>query len=457
MDFTRELLPGVRLVQLRRLGDLRGNFVKTYARSVFDANGEPFDLREEFYSFSHKDVIRGMHFQRPPHDHVKLVYCPVGAVLDVLVDLRPGASQGQVANVVLSADDPAILVIPKGVAHGFKALRDDSLMIYKTSTEHAPSHDAGIRWGQLRIRLGLRAPDRLGPRPDASPARRLPRGGPAMRIFLTGGTGFVGSHVLGQALEAGHDVVALRRPGSLPRVALGREPTWIDGALDADHATALKEVDVLVHLAAHTPNPPYDSLSRCLYWNVFAPIALAEQALAAGVRKFIVAGSCFEYGRSARRSSTVGIDTPLEPDLSYPTSKAAATLAFEGFAREKAVSMKVLRLFQVFGEGEQATRLWPSMRRAALEGRDFPMSPGQQVRDFTPVQFVARRFVEALDFAGVVAGQPVVEHVATGQPQSLLEFSAHWWREWNATGRLLPGAVDYRPNEIMSLASRDSR
>jgi len=146
MQFSVELLPGAPLVKLRRIGDLRGSFVKTYARSIFESHGEAFDLREEFYSVSHKDVIRGMHFQLPPHDHVKLVYCPVGAVLDVLVDLRPGPGAGRVATTVLGADEPAILVIPKGVAHGFKALRDESLMVYKTSTEHAPSHDAGIRW-----------------------------------------------------------------------------------------------------------------------------------------------------------------------------------------------------------------------------------------------------------------------------------------------------------------------
>jgi dTDP-4-dehydrorhamnose 3,5-epimerase-like enzyme len=89
---------------------------------------------------------------------VKLVYCPVGAVLDVLVDLRRGAGQGRVASLVLSEDEPSILVIPKGVAHGFKALRDNSLMVYKTSTEHAPSHDAGIRWDSFGFDWGVKTP-----------------------------------------------------------------------------------------------------------------------------------------------------------------------------------------------------------------------------------------------------------------------------------------------------------
>ena len=158
MQFDPDLLPGVRHIRLRKLGDMRGSFVKTYARSVFDQNEVAFDLREEFYSFSRKDVIRGMHFQLPPHDHVKLVYCPAGAVLDVLVDLRSGAGQGKVASVLLSGEEPSLLVIPRGVAHGFKSLSDDSLMVYKTSTEHAPSHDAGICWDSFGFDWGVDHP-----------------------------------------------------------------------------------------------------------------------------------------------------------------------------------------------------------------------------------------------------------------------------------------------------------
>ena len=149
MEFTRELLPGARLMSLKKFSDQRGIFVKTFSRSVFEEYGAAFEFSEEFYSSSRKDVVRGMHFQKPPYDHVKLVYCAAGAVLDVLVDLRRGPGQGRVANVLLSADEPAILVIPSGIAHGFKSLQDDSLMVYKTSTEYSPSHDAGVLWDSI--------------------------------------------------------------------------------------------------------------------------------------------------------------------------------------------------------------------------------------------------------------------------------------------------------------------
>jgi dTDP-4-dehydrorhamnose 3,5-epimerase len=170
MDFGKELLPGVQHVSLRRFQDDRGTFVKTYSRQLFDANGAPFDLREEFYSFSRKDVVRGMHFQVPPHDHVKIVYCAAGAVLDVLVDLRGGPGQGAVASVVLRGDEPSLLVIPKGIAHGFKSLADDSLMIYKTSTEHSPAHDKGIRWDSFGFDWGVDSPPVLSARDAAHPA-----------------------------------------------------------------------------------------------------------------------------------------------------------------------------------------------------------------------------------------------------------------------------------------------
>lgn len=277
-----------------------------------------------------------------------------------------------------------------------------------------------------------------------------------MKLFVTGGTGFVGTHFLQQALARGHEIVAQRRPGSQPRLPLVKQPVWVDRPLDANFEDVLAGCDTLVHLASHTPNPPYAPLDECLYWNVYASLKLARQAHTTGIGQFLVAGSCFEYGLAADNRTPISTDTPLQPTLSYPTSKAAASIAFEGFARESAVKLKNLRIFQVYGEGEGEKRFWPSLREAALAGRDFPMSPGEQVRDFIAVEEVARQFCEHLDFSSAVAGQPEIHHVASGQPQTLLAFAEFWWKQWQATGRLQPGAVPYRHNEIMRLVQRSS-
>ena len=146
MNLPKELLPGAFQIPLGQFSDIRGVFVKTYLASALAKFGITFELREEFYSVSSKNVIRGMHFHLPPHDHEKIVYCPAGEALDVLLDLRVGPHFGKARTVILAPEEPSIIFIPKGVAHGFKALQDDTLMIYKTSAEYTPSHDCGIRF-----------------------------------------------------------------------------------------------------------------------------------------------------------------------------------------------------------------------------------------------------------------------------------------------------------------------
>ena len=150
MTIIEQPLPGVCLIEPKIFKDGRGDFVKTFHAGIFQDFGIAFQPVEEFFSTSRLGVLRGMHFQLPPHDHAKLVYCVRGRVLDVLVDLRTGQpTYGQVAAAELSRENSRLFYIPTGIAHGFLALEEDSVMVYKTSTVHAPSHDAGIRWDSL--------------------------------------------------------------------------------------------------------------------------------------------------------------------------------------------------------------------------------------------------------------------------------------------------------------------
>lgn len=158
MEIVAELLPGCFLLQPKCFEDHRGVFVKTYHEDLCAALGVNLDICEEFYSISHKNVVRGMHFQLPPHDHNKLVYCTHGAVRDVLLDLRRGDSYGRGASAEISGSNNQIIFIPKGVAHGFVALEDDTLMLYKTSTVHAPESDCGIRWDSFGFDWGVADP-----------------------------------------------------------------------------------------------------------------------------------------------------------------------------------------------------------------------------------------------------------------------------------------------------------
>ena len=271
-----------------------------------------------------------------------------------------------------------------------------------------------------------------------------------MKIVVTGATGFIGSHLTKQAMAAGHSVLAIRRShASTPRIPLRQEPVWLDRALDQVTADDLKGCEVLVHLAAHSVKYPYDSLANCLRWNLIAVLALFEQARLAGIRRFVVAGSCFEYGRSGERYTAIPTDAPLEPTNSYAASKAAASIALRQWAEEHQLSLEILRVFHVYGEGEAETRFWSSLRRAALAGEDFPMTAGEQIRDFLPVEDVANTFLDkALEPA--YAGQITrIYNLTSDQQLSLRSFAEHWWQAWRASGRLVFDAMPYRAGEVM--------
>ena len=119
------------------------------------------------------------------------------------------------------------------------------------------------------------------------------------------------------------------------------------------------------------------------------------------------------------------------------------------FAREHKLELAVLRPFHVFGEGESQERLWPSLKKAALAGEDFPMTFGEQIRDFTPVEFVAEKFVHYAVEAMIKKGEPAIHNLGTGKPMSLNSFAEEQWKKFGATGRLKRGEIPYRKNEVM--------
>lgn len=271
-----------------------------------------------------------------------------------------------------------------------------------------------------------------------------------MKIFVTGSNGFIGSHVVKRALDSGHEIVGLRRPNQLAKIDLPCQSTWVEGTLETDMRQALESCEAIIHLAAYGVNPNFDSWHEAFRWNVSASVNLWGQAKEVGVKRFIIAGSCSEYGRSAERYEHVPCDAPLEPINAYAASKAAATLAAMAFARENDLELAVLRPFHIYGEGESQERLWPSLKKAALAGEDFPMTFGEQIRDFTPVELAAETFVHYATEANIPQGEPVIRNLGAGRPMSLKSFAEKQWKKFGATGRLKLGEIPYRKNEVMS-------
>ena len=152
-------LPGVRLLRPAVRADARGRFVKLMHREFFRDHGLETDFAEQYYSVSLPGVVRGLHFQLPPHHHHKLVACLAGAVRDVVLDLRRASPTcGRHIVVPLGAADGACLYIPAGCAHGFAVQEGPATLLYDVGTVYAPAHDAGVRWDSAGIDWGVTRP-----------------------------------------------------------------------------------------------------------------------------------------------------------------------------------------------------------------------------------------------------------------------------------------------------------
>ena len=147
MEIIETGFAGLLLLQPYVHTDGRGYFYESYVKRQLDAAAGRVDFVQENQSRSSRGVVRGLHFQRPPHAQAKLVRVVEGTVLDVAVDLRRGSpTYGRHAAYELSADNCRQLFIPRGFAHGFTVLSDTATFIYLCDNYYAPESEGGIAW-----------------------------------------------------------------------------------------------------------------------------------------------------------------------------------------------------------------------------------------------------------------------------------------------------------------------
>ncbi len=145
MNIIKTDIPGVLVIEPRVVTDGRGYFMEDFNRKVFEENVGRIDFVQENESMSVRGVIRGLHFQRPPHAQAKLVRCVSGEVLDVALDLRKGSpTYGRHVAVKLSGDTRRQCFLPRGVAHGFAVLSPTAMFQYKCDNYYHPESEGGI-------------------------------------------------------------------------------------------------------------------------------------------------------------------------------------------------------------------------------------------------------------------------------------------------------------------------
>ncbi len=157
--YSHDDFPEIKIIENFSAYDERGKFIKTFNESEFKKMGIVFENRESYYSISNKDVIRGMHFQIPPYEHDKIIHVINGDVIDVIVDLRTKSmNYGKSIAIHLSGTRSKSIFIPKGFAHGFRCLENNTIMLYNVTSEYNAQCDKGILWNSIDYEWGISDP-----------------------------------------------------------------------------------------------------------------------------------------------------------------------------------------------------------------------------------------------------------------------------------------------------------
>jgi len=148
MEFIETSLKGAYVIKPKVFQDERGFFLEFYSEKVFKDNGIDTKFVQDNHSLSvKKGVLRGLHFQLPPNEQAKLIRVTKGKIFDAIVDLRKNSPTfGKWEGFQLSADNFQMLYVPKGFAHGFVTLEDNTEVIYKVDNFYAPESDSGLIW-----------------------------------------------------------------------------------------------------------------------------------------------------------------------------------------------------------------------------------------------------------------------------------------------------------------------
>ena len=155
MKINKTDFDGVLEIRISPLEDERGYFARTFDKEIFKKNGINFEWLQENKSFTLKSgTIRGLHFQFSPFTETKLISVSKGKILDVILDLRADSDTfGMHYSTLISENNNKALIVPKGFAHGFCTLKDETEVRYKVDSVYSPEHECGILWNDPSLAI----------------------------------------------------------------------------------------------------------------------------------------------------------------------------------------------------------------------------------------------------------------------------------------------------------------
>ena len=254
-----------------------------------------------------------------------------------------------------------------------------------------------------------------------------------MKIFLTGASGFIGKNFSKFAVNNGCFIYAPTRKRKKNKT---KNLKWLRGDFDLNWKKELSDSDILVHLVASGLNTTYD---REIYeTNIFKSINLLKNAIKYNCKKWLIISTSSEYGLT-KKNKCIKFSKKSNriPENDYGLSKAIFTDLCINLAKKFNCKVRIMRIFPVYGPGENKKRLYPSLLNAAKKGDDFFVKNPLETRDFTHVKFVSKILFDAMNFKKKGFRSHQVWHVSENKPELIRSFVKKYWENYNSKGKLI--------------------
>lgn len=396
-------LEGLKIIETNHFVDERGMFHKFFSKEEYKSLGLDCEFGEDYYSVNKKNVIRGMHFQIPPADHVKLVYVTSGKIVDVCLDIRKNSkTYGRWFSVELSANVAKCIYIPKGFAHGFVSLEDNTCVHYMQTTCYNKDCDCGISYKSFGFDWGVDNPIVSGRdlvHPDFKDFKSPFTG---KKVVLTGSTGLIGKEAIEPLQEAGFEVYCLT----------SKNCDLFDYG-NVDRFFSQIKPEYLLHFAWITGG---DYLSNPINHDyVDASMNMLRVFKKYGGKRAVYAGTCFEY---AFKDEPLKETDPLDPKTLYAHCKVELNIKASKFCAENGLSFGWGRIFYVYGHDEKEGRLTQSIINNLSNDQTVSIKFGQLIKDYMYTKDIAKAFVNFLDTDVIGA-----VNISTGTGVSLRDYA----------------------------------
>ena len=286
------------------------------------------------------------------------------------------------------------------------------------------------------------------------------------RVLVTGATGFIGRRLVHRLAEVGAQVHAAALSPDKAKPAVGHSHSAVRRLVfDLRDAKAVQVAvteaapQIIFHLAAVGVTDPSVDPALALAVNVGGAVHLLESLREREVERVVLAGTCYEYGAAfeheAQKASESNNRTVcFDPFNAYAASKVAAWAFGRMYWRAHGSPVVTMRPFQVYGPGQPSHTLTPAAIHAALTGDDFPMTLGEQKRDFIYVEDVVDGILAAAAAPGI-EGQSL--DLGTGRVHTVRQVVERIWALTGARGQMRPGALPYRSGAVMHLVADAER